>query len=176
MNSSFYVPLVSGVLIFFIGCTFLYFYFRNLQEETRRIWDELNQKTRLRLDKLPLFIEIIRRSQKAPEALIKAIIQAREKIWPLEEPSTQKVQLELALSSQLHELWTQLEQEDALRNDVNFMALKKEIIDIGQEIDAFADSYNQKIYRYNQKIRFVLWKPFAMLFGFRHMPIFEFEV
>lgn len=177
MHFSFLVPVISIIFIVFIGTTFLYFYLKNLQEDIGLIWEKINQKTRLRLDKLPLLVELIRRTSlvnhPSTATTIQEIVDDREKIWPLEEPSPQKVQWELALTSQLHELWKLMGGDPTLKNDVALIALRKEISDLGEEIDILTDTYNQKIYRFNQKLR--TWWPFTLFFGFRRLTIFEFE-
>ncbi len=167
------IPASSAFILLIIALTFLYLFLKGSAEDVHTYWSLMQDKVRLRLDKLPNIIETIRKYEKAQEKTIQEIIKLRNEAWPIENPSPKKVQLELSLSSNLHLLWGGLESNKELAKDVNFLAVRKEIIDLGQEIDTMADKYNVKVLHFNKRIG--LFLPFAFIFGFRKLPVFEFE-
>lgn len=169
------MTVASIALLLIIASTFLYLNFKTLRDDIGTDWKEINKKTRLRIDKLPNLIETIRKFTTGQETLIDEIIRLRNEIWPLRDPSAKKVQLELQLSSDLHDLWALVAKNSALANDINFLALHKEIVDFGKEIDEMTDRYNAKIHQFNSQIHFILFRPFALLLRFSKLTIFEFE-
>lgn len=167
------IPAASAAILLIIAFTFLFLYFKGLKEDVHGFWVLMQAKIGLRLDKLPNLIETIRGNSKGQEQTIAEIIKLRNEAWKVTDPSPKKVQLELNLSSDLHGIWDTLAKNGDLQNNVNFLAIRKEIIDLGREIDHMADEYNDKVLHYNKRVGWFL--PFAFVFGYRKMSVFEFE-
>lgn len=175
MTDSIITIVATAVVLLLMEMTFLYFYFRSIRHELQTEWLTVLDKLRLRLDKIPNLLETAGRH--APESATHAekLIRLRSECWPMEKADKEMVHKELAVSSGLKEIWALGKKNTALARDTNFLSLKTEFKEIEGEIESFVDAYNNHVRKYNGKVRFILFLPVSMMFGFRKVPVFEFE-
>jgi hypothetical protein len=164
-------------IIVFLGffLAFVLVYFSSLKSEIRQFWNILNDKLRIRLDKIPNLAETIKNSLNNQNENTNKIVEIREKSWPMETASKQKVNIELEISSVLHNLWSLEKTNKSLAQNINFLELKMEFKDISKEIDMEAEKYNAKVRMFNRLYENIVLKPLLRLMGFGRLPIFEFE-
>lgn len=141
-----------------------------MQKEAEKYWQTMNRKILLRADMIPNLIETLRRFSKDFDVPIAEMVRLRSQSWAVQDASVVKIQTELETSSALHQIWNISEKNPQLNGDVNFLALKKGMTDLGQNIDKMTDEYNSKIRHFNKKVG-----PFSILMRLKKMPVFEFE-
>lgn len=173
MSNSILIIVSSLIVLLLIAATFAFFYLKTVRQEINEYWLLLLERLHLRLDKIPNLIETVRKF-KADESM-KVLIDLRAKIWPVYEADKIQVQSQLEITEKLQKLWHLSKQIPELGKDTNFLALKMEFRQTGSDIENVSEKYNQKIRSYNHKIGFILLAPFAIIFGFKRLPIFEFE-
>ena len=156
--------------------TFLFFYFRSLENELTREWEIVLDSLRLRLDKIPNLLETVRSLAAGQEKLVEELVKLRAASWPMEESGRTKVQNELVISEKLKAVWAMAGKFPDLARDTNFLALRTEFKEIGQEIENEVEAYNKRVRKHNKRVRFILFLPFSLLFRFKKAPVFEFEV
>lgn len=149
---------------------------KTLLARAEDIWEILNDRIRVRTDMFPNLLETVRMQSGLQEKLVEAISALRQKSWTLDFPTAERVHAELELSHHLHEIWKMAEGNPQLHNNINFLALKKDMMDLGNEIERLSEQYNEKIRHYNKHVGFPLVAQFGTLFRLSRKPIFEFEV
>lgn len=169
------VAILSVVFLLILAGIFMFYHFRLLRADIRASWAEILIKLRKRLDKIPSLVETVRSSIGGEEVLIRDIIDLREKSWPMDKLSKELVQNELFITEKIHNVWGLVKHNEKLNDDITFMALKTEFKEIGDEIDAMSQVYNDKVRKFNKSVGFIIFRPFLSLMGFKKMRIFEFE-
>jgi hypothetical protein len=173
MTDAVIITGVSIILLLALFGVFLYYYLYFLEKEIINRWLDIKEKLNLRLDKIPMIIDILRRNQ-IENPIFNELISERAELWPLHEISKQRVQGELHVSHMLKQLFD-LGKTESISKDMHFLSQKKEIKELGQEIEELSEHLNEKVRAYNSKIDFVLLKPLANLLRFNRLPLFEFE-
>lgn len=169
------IGILSVVFLFILAIIFMFYHFRLLRAEIGDSWLEILIKLRKRLDKIPILVETVRTNIGGEEVLIKDIIALRGKSWPMDKVNKELVQNELFVSEKIHNVWGLVKHNENLKNDINFMALKTEFKEIGEEIDTMSLVYNEKVRKFNRSANFILIRPLLRLMGFKEMRVFEFE-
>ena len=169
--------MITGtvIVLLLMAAAFLYIYFRSIRNDLKAQWDVVLDDLRMRLDKIPNLIETIRRFAPQETNAFDELIKLKSACWPMENSDKDKVLKELAVSSKLREVWALEKKYPEMSRDTNFLSLKMEFKDAGAEIDRTLDDYNNRVRKYNGKVRFFLFLPFSLLFGFPKVSIFEFE-
>lgn len=171
MTQSTLIALASFILLLLIAATFFYLHLQSLRQETLGTWQKIREKTRLRSDMIPLLIETVKKFGVGDPKIVSEMMALRTTSWPIEELTPAKVNAELSLSNDLHSLWDAAKNNQDLSRDTNFLSAKKDITDLGKEIEALEEIYNQKIRNYNKKTELFLLK----FLRIKKLPIFEFE-
>jgi len=174
-QQSFLISIFSFIVLVAIAVLFLYLHLKSLQDEIVSYWESVLEKMRIRNDMIPNLIETVRKFAKNEDKLLDGLIQLRAKSWPMEEANGPKASAELSLTNDLHEVWQLPQKIPALNVDTNFLSLKKDFHELGQEIDEMVNVYNQKIRAFNARTGFVLLRPFFALMRMKRFQIFEFE-
>jgi len=171
------IIMITGTVcvLLLMAAAFLFIYFRSLRNDLQAQWRIVLDNLRLRLDKIPNLIENVRRFAPSATNAATELIKLRSACWPLFNPDKEKVFKELAVSLKLKEIWALENKYPALSHDTNYLALKMEFRDVNGEIEKSLEEYNNRLRKYNSKVRFFLFLPFALIFGFTKLPIFEFE-
>jgi len=174
MTESIIVIVVSVLVLLLLALTFVYFYFRSIKQEVSAYWEMVLQKLGVRLDKLPVLVETVRRYEGFNAEVLNNLTDARAKAWGT-RGGKERVHAELAVSSSLHKVWELTKSHGELNHDTSYLEVKMELKEIVLEIEEMGDVYNNKVRNFNKLAGFVLFKPFIGLMGFGKMPIFEFE-
>jgi len=170
------VSLIVGlvILILMIGII-LYFYLAAKHSELMDEWSVLRDKLRLRLDKLPLLLEVFRRAAPEQTALIQDMIALKSKAWPVEKPTPDVVHKHLDLTGKIKQIFELASKVEALKHDVVYLSAKKDLHALDVEIDEFVDPYNLKVRKYNKLLKFPWFLPAVLVSKYKKLPIFEFE-
>jgi LemA protein len=174
-KQSLVIAIFSFAVLLLIALLFLYLHLRGVRDELVAYWKTILDKMRIRNDMIPNLIETIRKYTKNEEKLLMEMAQLRAKSWPMEKADVQKVNVELSLTHELHDVWKLPQKYSSLNVDTNFLSLKKDFHDLGKEIDGMVDVYNKKIRGFNGRIGFILVRPFFALMRLKKFPVFEFE-
>ncbi len=175
MSQQLLVVFFTFLVLLLMAGTFLYFYFRSLRHELNEQWETVLDSLRLRLDKIPNFLETVRGLTTGQDEKISELAALRSRCWPMNSAEKEKVLAELEISEKLRVLWELGRNFPELEKDTNFLALKSEFKEMNEEIEKAADSYNEEVRRYNRSARNIFFLPFAILFRFSGLPVFEFE-
>lgn len=176
MNQSYLIAFFSFLVLLVLALLFLYLHLRSVREELVTYWNSILDKLRIRNDMVPNLIETIRKYTTDEEKLINEMIALRSKSWPMEKADAQKVNVELSLTQALHEVWKLGQKIQALHLDTNFLSLKKDFHDLGQEIDGMTEDYNRRVRSFNKRVGFIVIRPFTAFLKLHRFPVFEFEV
>jgi hypothetical protein len=129
----------------------------------------------LRLDKIPLLIEIVRKYEGHDPAVISQLISMRSEDWAESDPDVKKIQRNMMISQAMHKLLDSDKQIAALKKDTDFLSNRTEYFDLGKEIDRLCETYNSKVRHYNKLRGFILIRPFLAILKYRKLMVFEFE-
>jgi LemA protein len=175
MNDSVIIIVATAVVLLLMAAAFVYIWFRSIRHELENEWRVVLDDLRLRLDKIPNLIETVRRFAPEEKKAVAELIKLRCDSWPMEEADKFKVQKELLISARLKELWAIEKKQPELARDTNYLSLKTEFKESAAEIESAILNYNDRVRRYNRRVRFIFFLPLSLIFGFRKMPVFEFE-
>jgi LemA protein len=135
----------------------------------------LLKRMRKRLDKIPNLIETVRSRSSGQDQLINELINLRSSTWLMNKPTKNNVQNQLKITEDIHRIWSLTKQFPELNRETNFLALKMEFKQIGDEIEKHLDAYNKKVRKYNKITGFIFFLPLIFAFRLGKMYIFEFE-
>lgn len=169
------ITVLSFVFFLLFFWLFVYFYFISLKFDIDNYWENILEKTRLRLDIIPNLIEILRLFKVGDEKTFFEMVNLRQTVWALRTINHKKVNAELLLSKHLNSLFEIAAKHNAIRMDSVFLFLRKEIQDIGREIEKMSEIYNDSVRIYNKKMSFFLIKRLLVFIGLKTLPVFEFE-
>ncbi len=144
-------------------------------------WEFVDEKIRKRHDVAPILAEVLR-SEVGEESgkgelgkLVMGMVEARDQARRVLGASGEKTEKEYGFSKSLADLVRFGDVREDLSKDVGFLELKKELDDLGSDIENRAKEYNESVRTYNSKRETALYKPVGFLFRFRQKKIFEFE-
>lgn len=175
MLQSFIIVILTAVILVLMAGAFLYIYFHGLRYELSQQWQLVLDNLRLRLDKIPNLIETVNIFVKGEEKLLSDFAKIRSSSWPMDKSGKNKVQKDMAITSNLHAVWSLAAKFPELARDTNFLALRTEFKEISGEIEKSIDIYNNEVRKYNKRVMFIIFLPFSLLFRFAKEPVFEFE-
>lgn len=174
MSEQILVALFSFIILIILVFTVAYFLFNSFKLEVDKFYDLILIKAGVRLDKIPLLIETIKKHSPDSSDLLSDLASLRSKTWPVKNIK-KRVQLELEISDMLKNVWDLYNKNDSIKSDVVFMGLKVEFKNISDEIELLAEKYNAKARHYNKIYNFALFALFLRILKFKKMLIFEFE-
>lgn len=166
--------ILSLVVLVFLGAIFVFFYMKSLRSGVLGSWVKVMDALNVRLDKIPNLIETVKRFGEEKK-LFGELIELRERLWPMDEPSKDRVHGELEVAGKVHECLALAKKYPALSTDTRFLEIRTELKDAIREVETLTEAYNVKARAYNRRREFFLAKPLMMLMGFKRMPILEFE-
>lgn len=150
-------------------------YLRHLRSEIHLQWELVDDRLRKRHDLIPNLIETVRMYEKGQEELIKNFIEDRRLAVKEYSLGGKKVEYEHQLGATINKI-IDLEKKNAeLRQDTNFLELRKEIDDLENNIEEKTRKYNEMVRYYNKHRQLFLLLPLALIFRFEREDIFEVE-
>lgn len=170
------ISLVAGLLIMILmAAVAIYFYVISKHQELMDEWSVLRDKLRLRLDRIPLVLEVFRKAIPGNDSLIDSITEVKSKVWPSEKPTADIVHKHLDLTEKLQKLFGAASEHEKLKHDLVFLSAKKDLQAAGDDIENMLESYNDRVRKFNHLMKFPWVQPLVFLFKFKKFPIFEFE-
>lgn len=170
------ISLVAGLMILVVmAVVATYFYLTSKHQELMEEWYVLRDKLRLRLDRLPLVLELFRNAVPGETALVHSVIEVKSKVWPPEKPTSDVVHKHLDLTEKLKSLFEVAAKHETLKHNLVFLSAKKDLQAINDEIEGLSEPYNERVRKLNHMMKFPLVKPLVLLFKLKKFPIFEFE-
>lgn len=157
--------VVLLVLWFFVG----HRHFKFLKSEIRKQWELVDENYRKRQDILPNLIETARVYATGQDGLMEELIKNREAAARETVVGAAKSEKELALKENIGRVVDLGRLFVELSKDTNFLELRKELEDLGMEIEAKMAKYNEMIAAYNSEIGKVFLLPVAVICGHRKM-------
>lgn len=174
MNNSLIIGVVSFVMVVVVLVVFVYSYFYYLRRDIILLWENVLEKLGLRLDSIPMLIERARKNGFDVSGFEDLIVD-RAETWADSGLSRKRISNELFISKRLKELMGLTKGNEVLKKDLYFLSQKKEIQELGKEIENLSESLNHKIRGYNGKVGFVVLRPLTALMKFDKLTVFEFE-
>ncbi len=169
--------IVSAVLVILILWVLVGVrHFKHVKNEIKQEWEILDESLRKRQNLLPNLIETVRRFSQEQESLLQQMIDERIRAAKEYNPGIKKIEYEHDLSKTIHKVIDLGNANQELSRDTNFLELRKEILDIEQNIEEKSKKYNSMVRVYNRQIKSLLLKPIASIFGFKMEDIFEVEM
>jgi len=170
-NANIYV--VGGAIIFLVllWAAFGFRHLKYLRLSLNEQWERIVSKLRKRCDLLPNLIETVRVYESGRD--FSRIISEREKAIEEVLPGAKKIEVEHDLSSSLKEL---LRLDGDVFKDTNYLELKREFRDLGEDLSNETRIYNRKVRKYNRVRKSPLWVLLALLSQKKQASIFEVEV
>lgn len=168
--------ILTILVLAFIAFVFLFTYLNRHRRIAHEKWITLLDLLRLRLDKIPGLIEVVRKySSEEDEKLIQSLIELRADCWPVDRCDKNSVQSGLAVSEKVRKLFALGSKNSELNKDILFMSLRSEFKSIAIEIEENLDIYNKEVRAFNGNILYKIFSPVLGLFGMHKLLIFEFE-
>lgn len=178
LNTIFLIFGIVILLIFLLSIVIIHI--RSLRDDINTRWYNIADKLQYRQDLLPNLIETIRLFIPKEELIkheefINKTIEIRSRAEKNTNPGAKKIVVEHDLSNHVNQLIKIAKQNNDLRRSTNFLELKKELSDIGDEIEKLTSDYNQKVRHHNDVIK----RPYnvlpALIMRYKKKTIFEFE-
>lgn len=146
-----------------------------LKREINEQWELIDERLRKRQNLLPNLIETVRMYVKDQEALLEKMISDRINAAKEYFAGLKKIELEHELSQIIKQVLDLGKVNAELGKDTNFLELRKEIYDIGKDLELKAGKYNGMVRYYNNHRNMMILRPLAGVFKFEVMNIFEVE-
>lgn len=146
-----------------------------LKKEIVEQWELLDEQLRKRQSLLPNLIETVRIYVKNQEVLLETMISDRISAAKEYFAGAKKIELEHELSSVIKQVLDLGKVNAELGKDTNFLELRKEIYDIGKDLELKAEKYNGMVRYYNNHRNMMILRPLAGVLKFEAINIFEVE-
>ncbi|MBI5754243.1 LemA family protein [Candidatus Peregrinibacteria bacterium] len=148
---------------------------KSLKKQVYEQWELIDEQLRKRQSVLPNLIETVRIFAKDKEELLEKMIVARMKAAKEYSRGVEKIEYEHDLSMVINEV-VALEKENAdLAKDTNFLELKTEIGELGNDLEEEVKRYNEMVRYYNGHRNMAVLRPIASVYKFGILNIFEVE-
>jgi len=175
MIDSVIIIVATVAVLLLMAVSFLFIYFRSIRHELELEWHVVLANLRLRLDMIPNLLETVKQFAPQENKAVDELVKLRSDCWPMERADKSKVHKELSVSTRLRGIRALAKKYPELARDTNFLALGTDFRQVSAEIEKNVENYNNHVRKYNRKVRFILFMPISMLFGFPKMTVFEFE-
>ncbi|MEK7672765.1 MAG: LemA family protein [Patescibacteria group bacterium] len=171
------ILIISGAVIIVIVLWIVISYknLKHLKLEIGDQWEILDESLRKRQDLIPNLIETIRIHVKDKEVIMEKLVADRRNAALEYEAGSKKIELEHEMVGGLNMALELGKLNVELSRDTNFLELKTEIGDLGNNIEVKARRYNEMVRYYNKSRSLFLMAPIALIFGFKVINIFEVE-
>lgn len=146
-----------------------------LQKEIGGQWELLDEQLRKRHNLLPNLIETVRMYVKDQEPLLEKLIIDRMNAAREYFAGAKKIEMEHEFSTGVGRIFNLGAADAGLEKDTNFLELRKEIYDIGRDLDLKSGKYNEMVRYYNRHRNMAILRPIASIWKFGVMNIFEVE-
>ena len=173
---NFIIFVLSAFFLAIIAFAFLYAYFSRSRNIVREKWDTLLSALRLRLDMIPLLLEVIKKyPDEKHEEIFKDVIELRGNVWPVTVCDKNHIESELEVSAKIRLLFSFGKENQTLNKDTDFLVLKKDFKSIADSIEELTSLYNNAVRTFNGNIFYKLFGGLFKFVGFYKLFIFEFE-
>ena len=171
------ISIVVGAVIFLcaLWSVVAVRYLKSLRKQVDEQWELIDEELRKRQSLLPNLIETVRMFVKDKEELMEKMIVMRMKAAKEYSRGLEKIEYEHDLSLVINEVIVLEKGNAALAKDTNFLELKTEIDEIGNDLEAKVHQYNEMVRFYNKYRNSAILRPIASVYKFGILNIFEVE-
>lgn len=140
-----------------------------LKKEIAEQWELIDEQLRKKQNLLPNLIETVRTCVKDQEVLLEKMILDRMNAAKEYFAGIKKIEAEHELSLVIKQVLELGKANASLGKDTNFLELRKEIYDIGKDLEMKAGKYNEMVRYYNNHRNMIILRPLAGIFKFEMM-------
>ncbi len=162
------------LLVVFI--TFIVFMYNSLvlaRQRVREGWSDIDVQLKRRYDLIPNLVETVKGYTKHESNTLQSVIKARNMAMSVHGNSTDRSNVENALSNTLKSIFALSEAYPDLKADSSFIQLQQEIADTEDKISASRRFYNSTVLSMNTRVEMFPSSLIAKVFHFEKEDFFE---
>ncbi len=171
------ISIVVGAVVFLcaLWSVVAVRHLKSLKKQVDEQWELIDEELRKRQSILPNLIETVRVYLKDKEELLEKMIAARILAAKEYAAGIKKIEYEHDLSILIKEIFDLGKLNMELAKDTNFLELKTEIDEIGNDLEEEVKKYNEMVRYYNGHRNLAILRPIAAVYKFGMLNIFEVE-
>lgn len=171
------ISIVVGAVVFLcaLWSVVAVRHLKSLKKQVDEQWELIDEELRKRQSILPNLIETVRVYLKDKEELLEKMIAARILAAKEYAAGIKKIEYEHDVSILIKEIFDLGKVNAALAKDTNFLELKTEIDEIGNDLEEEVKKYNEMVRYYNSHRNLAILRPIAAVYKFGMLNIFEVE-